>query len=63
VPSDASPETALFNFADIVVGSPGLALLIEQANFSIAYIVMAALLGLSVYAFTKRRVVIRAQAS
>jgi len=52
-----------FIFAGIVVGPAGLALLIEQTNFPVAYIVMAALLGLSVYAFAKSRAIIRAQAS
>ncbi len=54
--------SAFFIFAGIVVGPAGLALLIEQTNFPVAYIVMAALLGLSVYAFAKTRTIIRAQA-
>ena len=52
-----------FIFAGIVVGPAALALLIEQTSFPVAYIAMAALLGLSVYAFRRTAAIIRAQAS
>ncbi len=55
--------SAFFIFAGIVVGPAGLALLIERTNFPTAYIVMAALLGISIYAFAKTGVILRAQAS
>ncbi len=54
---------AFFIFASIVIGPATIALLIKQTNFPIAYIAMAALLGFSVYAFSKTRAIIKAQAS
>lgn len=55
--------SAFFIFAGIVVGPAGLALLIEQTSFPIAYIVMAALLGISVYAFAKTRAIAKPRLS
>ncbi len=54
---------AFFIFAGIVVGPAGLALLIEQTSFPVAYMVMAALLGVSVYAFFKTSALVRPQSS
>jgi predicted MFS family arabinose efflux permease len=51
--------SAFFIFAGIVVGPAGLALLIEQTSFPVAYMVMAALLGVSVYAFVRTGAIIR----
>ena len=61
--SRATGGSAFFIFAGIVVGPAALALLIEQTSFPMAYNVMAALLGISVYAFARTRAIIRAQAS
>jgi predicted MFS family arabinose efflux permease len=55
--------TAFFIFAGIVLGPAGFALLIDQTSFPAAYIVTAALLGVSVYAFLKTSVIAKAQSS
>ncbi len=52
---------AFFIFGGIVIGPAGFALLIEQTSFPVAYMVTAALLGVSVYAFVKTRAVAQAQ--
>lgn len=55
--------SAVFIFAGIVVGPAALALLIKQTSFPVAYIVMAALLGISIFAFAKTHKIIKAQTS
>lgn len=55
--------SSFFIFASIVIGPALLALLIEQTSFPVAYVVMATLLGFSVYAFRKTGAIIKARAS
>lgn len=52
--------TAFFIFASIVVGPALLAYLIRLTSFPVVYIISAALLGVSVYAFLKTRAITRA---
>ncbi len=53
--------SGVFIFAGIVVGPAALALLIKQTSFPAAYLVLAALLGISIFAFAKTRAIIKAQ--